>query len=74
MMRNVHSGNDPYSGGTLQRAGRPTSGPTGTIGGFVSSGRPPAVTPAPVRNARNNRGTNVTIPYARIGGAAAFEL
>ena len=63
---NVNASNDPFGGGNLQRAGRPDQGPTGGLGGFVSSGRPPAVTPAAVRNARNYRGTNATIPYARV--------
>lgn len=70
---NVSQSNDPYGGGTLQRAGRPDQGPTGTLGGFVSSGRPPAVTPAAVRDARNYRGTNVTIPYARVGNFARIR-
>ena len=66
LLASVNSSDDPYAGGGLFRSSPPANGPTGSIGGFTSSGQPPNVTPSQQRKARNDRGSNITIPYARI--------
>ena len=66
-MATVNPGNNPYAGGGFYPAAPPTSGPTGTIAsanvgstllGGVNAGTP--------RLARVDRGTNVSVPYARV--------
>ena len=60
----VSDGGDPYSGGTLARAGRPTA----ASGGFNfpgSFGFPTPGVPG-ILTARNNRGTNTLVPYPRV--------
>ena len=55
---------DPYAGGTLARAGNPTA-----VGGsFASAGAQgfPAPGQPGILSARNNSGSNVRIPYARL--------
>lgn len=66
VLSSVNANDNPYAGGGLFRAAPPTSGPSGTIGGFTSSSPPPNVAAQAQRKARNDRGTNVTIPYARV--------
>lgn len=60
----VTPGNNAFAGGTLTRAGQPTavSGSLGNPGasGFTSPGVPA------ILSARNNQGSNVRIPYARV--------
>ena len=60
----VNDGGNPYAGGTLSRAGRPT----GASGDFTSvgSGGFPAPSAGQIAIARNNQGTNVRIPYSRV--------
>jgi|EP00966_Prymnesium_polylepis_P332572 hypothetical protein len=68
-------GNDPFQGGSIQRLNPPSGGtfgippPSGGGGGpldgNVSVGAP--------FFARNNRGSNISIPYARVVGFATFE-
>ena len=56
--------NDAFAGGTLARAGNPTA----VGGGFAGAGAqgfPAPGTPA-ILSARNNSGSNVRIPYARL--------
>ena len=60
----VNPSGDPYAGGTLARAGNPTA-----VGGsFTSAGAPGFPTPGQpgILSARNNSGSNVRIPYARL--------
>jgi len=60
----VNDGVNPYAGGTLSRAGRPT----GASAEFATPGAPGFPTPgAPnILTARNNKGSNVQIPYSRL--------
>lgn len=60
----VNPGGNPYAGGSLTRAGRPT----GATGDFNSVGSPGFPTPSAgqIAVARNNQGTNVRIPYSRV--------
>ena len=60
----VSDGGNPYAGGTLSRAGRPT----GVTGEFATPGAPGFPTPGQpgILTARNNRGSNVRIPYSRL--------
>lgn len=56
--------NDPFDGGSLTRGG-----PTDVQGAFEvfgSKGLPGTVTGGKIAKARNNRGSNVRIPYARL--------
>ena len=67
MAASVNPNSDPFRGGGRFDAGIPTSGPTGTIaaastGGSLAGG----VQGSTPMLARNNRGSNVTIPYARV--------
>ncbi len=67
MLAAVQPRSDGWSGGSYTRAGLPTA-PSG--GGFGAPGAP-ASTPtsvptAAVKEARNNQGTNVQIPYTRV--------
>jgi hypothetical protein len=69
-------GNDPYRGGSLQRLNPPSGGTfgipppsrggDGSLTGNVTDGEPFA--------ARNNRGSNISIPYARVASLAIFKL
>ena len=60
----VNPGGDPYSGGSLTRAGRPT----GASGDFSTPGVSgfPVPSAGQIAIARNNQGTNVRIPYSRV--------
>ena len=60
----VNDGGNPYAGGSLTRAGRPT----GVSGDFASMGSGGFPTPSAgqIAVARNNQGTNVRIPYSRV--------
>ena len=60
----VSNGGNPYAGGTLSRAGRPT----GLTAEFATPGAPGFPTPGQpgILTARNNRGSNVRIPYSRL--------
>ena len=60
----MNDGGDPYSGGSLTRAGRPT----GASGDFNSPGVAgfPVPSAGQIAIARNNQGTNVRIPYSRV--------
>lgn len=60
----VSIGGDPYAGGSITRAGRPT-GASGTFSGVATPGFP-APQAGQVAVARNNQGTNVRIPYSRL--------
>ena len=67
MAASVNPNSDPFRGGGRFDAGIPTSGPTGSIapasdGGSLVGG----VQGSTPMLARNNRGTNITIPYARV--------
>jgi hypothetical protein len=67
MATSVNPNSDPFRGGGKFVAGAPTSGPTGSItpastGGSLVGG----VQGSTPMLARNNRGTNITIPYARV--------
>ena len=56
--------NDAFGGGTLARAGQPTAA-SGSFSSPGASGFPNPGVPA-ILSARNNQGSNVRIPYARI--------
>ena len=60
----VNPTGDPYSGGSITRAGRPT-GATGDFNSVGGSGFPNP-NPSQIAIARNNQGTNVRIPYSRV--------
>jgi hypothetical protein len=67
MAASVNPNSDPFRGGGKFVAGVPTSGPTGSIapastGGSLVGG----VQGSTPMLARNNRGSNITIPYARV--------
>lgn len=58
----VNSGKDPWAGGTYA----PNAPPTAVGGTFTPVGAPgfPNAAAGQIVSARNNRGTNVRIPYA----------
>ena len=60
----VNPRNDAFGGGNLTRAAPPTS----ASGSFSSVGAPGFPTPGipAIASARNNRGSNIAIPYARV--------
>ena len=60
----VNPRNNAFAGGTLTRAAPPTS----ASGSFSSVGAPGFPNPGipAIASARNNRGSNVTVPYARV--------
>lgn len=60
----VNPRNDAFAGGSLKRAAPPTS-VSGQFTGVGAPGFPNPGIPA-IASARNNRGSNVTIPYARV--------
>jgi hypothetical protein len=65
MLSAVNSNGNPFAGGSLTPAGRPTA-----VGGSIadpgtSAATPPGVPTSGILEARNNRGSNVLIPYAR---------
>ena len=67
MAASVNPNSNPYAGGGKFVAGVPTSGPTGSIapasnGGSLIGG----VQGSTPMLARNSRGTNISIPYARV--------
>jgi hypothetical protein len=67
MAASVTPGNAPFQGGGFFPSAPPTSGPTGSIaganvGGSLISG----VAGSSPMMARNNRGSNISIPYARV--------
>ena len=57
---------DSFYGGVHRPTAPPTSIPADTLGGFESSGAPPGMSGGMIRRARNDRGTNVQVPYARL--------
>ena len=65
MLAAVNPTSNGFGGGSYTPAGRPTgvSGPFSSPG--VSAATPPGVPSAGIIEARNNRGSNVQIPYAR---------
>lgn len=60
----VNPSNNAFSGGSITRASPPTSA-SGSFASVGASGFPNPSVPA-IANARNDRGSNVTIPYARV--------
>lgn len=64
MLQAVTQLNDPFAGGARIPAGTPT-GVGGSFGSPGTAAAPPQVPSSSIINARNNRGTNVRIPYAR---------
>lgn len=67
MATSVNPNGDPFRGGGRFAAGLPTSGPTGSIAGANTSGSlVGGVQGSTPMLARNNRGSNVSIPYARV--------
>ena len=67
MAASVNPNSDPFRGGGKFVAGVPTSGPTGSIAPANTGGSLAAsVTGGTPMLARNTRGTNVSIPYARV--------
>ena len=65
MLAAVNPTGNGFGGGSLTPAGRPTAvgGTLGDPGANAST--PPGVPTAGILEARNNRGSNVLIPYAR---------
>lgn len=65
MLAAVNPSGDPFRGGSLTPAGRPTavSGALGNPG--TNAATPPGVPSSGIIEARNNRGSNVLVPYAR---------
>lgn len=64
MLQAVSQLNDPFAGGARIPAGTPT-GVGGAFGTPGTAAAPPQVPTSSIINARNNRGTNVRLPYAR---------
>jgi len=63
----VTPGNDPFLGGALGRANGPTNVNSGGFTSPAFSSSPPTALGAGVKAlARNDRGSNVTVPYARL--------
>ena len=62
----ANPGNDPFAGGSYTPAGRPT----GVGGDFTSvgaaGGPPPSFGTPAAAYARNDRGSNIRVPYARV--------
>lgn len=72
MATTVSPGNNPYAGGGFFGAAPPTSGPTGTIAGAnVGGSLITSVNAGTPRLARVDRGTNVSVPYARVRATPA---
>jgi hypothetical protein len=66
-MVSVNPANSPYAGGGIFPAAPPVAGPTGSIAGANVGGTLiGAVQGSTPRLARTDRGTNVTVPYARV--------
>jgi len=66
MIAAVNPSSNGFGGGVLATAGRPTA-----VGGSFASpgtaaGTPPGVPNSSIIEARNNRGSNVQVPYARL--------
>ena len=67
MATSVSPNGDPFRGGGRFAAGLPTSGPTGSIAGANTSGSlVGGVQGSTPMLARNNRGSNISVPYARV--------
>jgi hypothetical protein len=66
MMQSMRSSSNGFTGGVKRKA----SNPTDVQGGFTvmssDAALPTGVTSSGINEARNNRGTNVRIPYARL--------
>jgi hypothetical protein len=65
MISAVNPTSNGFGGGVLATAGRPT----GVGGSFASPGtpaaNPPGVPTSSIIEARNNKGSNVQVPYSR---------
>lgn len=59
------SSRSPYAGGALNPSANPTA-VDGSVALFGARSTPPDLAIPQQALARNNRGTNVTIPYARL--------
>ena len=67
MINAVNGGGSGWNGGLYQRSGLPTNvGGQGFGTPGTADGTPPGVPTASIKDARNNRGSNVRIPYARL--------
>ena len=67
MINAVNGGGSGWNGGLYQRSGLPTDvGGQGFGTPGTADGTPPGVPTASIKDARNNRGSNVRIPYARL--------
>jgi hypothetical protein len=67
MIGAVNPRSDGFGGGSYTPAGRPTNVGGGGFGspGTPNGGTPPGVPSSSIIEARNNRGSNIRIPYAR---------
>ena len=67
MIGAVNSGSSGWAGGSYTPSGRPTNVGGGGFGspGTANGGPPPGVPSSSIIEARNNRGSNIRIPYAR---------
>lgn len=65
MIAAVQPGSNGFGGGSYTPAGRPTAvgGSLGAPG--TAAGTPPGVPSSGIIEARNNKGSNVQVPYAR---------
>ena len=61
----VNPTSDGFGGGALVRAGQPTAVGAAFLSPGTAAGTPPGVTASNILEARNNKGTNVQVPYAR---------
>lgn len=68
MIGAVSSGSSGWAGGSYTPAGRPTAVGGGGFAspGTANGGAPPGVPTSSIIEARNNRGSNIRIPYARL--------
>lgn len=67
MINAVNSGGSGWSGGLIVKSGNPTSvGGQGFGNAGTAAANPTGVPTSGIIEARNNRGTNVRIPYARL--------
>ncbi len=68
MIGAVNSGSSGWAGGSYTPAGKPTAVGGGGFAspGTANGGAPPGVPTSSIIEARNNRGSNIRIPYARL--------